>query len=478
MFTVLIDGATLYHPRGGDDNALLDAVLSLEDNKSGSFELTVPITNSQYENIAPFLNRIVLFEDGVVVWAGRPISVEIDWNLNKRVTCEGWIAVLRDAPVTKYALDAHNATDATGYALRDVYKTLFERFNQFMGSETNKLVDLGTCDFPYIKNADGSDIVTSYLNIGLSDGDDRWKSTYFDLLFDGIEAEEESSALPNITEPPYNGHIVPRYTATGTTVVDILADTPTVSDQKIEFGKNLLDLTQFINPDKNFSVLYPRFNGRWYLDGTTSPINAGSFTNGKLLENQTAINVIGRVVRALDIRSTNGRSDEVDTQEKREALAAPYLAAGLQSALTVNVSALDLSLLGVNVESIELHKKYEIVSAPHNFDEIYQCTGVRLNLLEPQSNEYQFGPTRETLTGWIEKSIKQASGTAASASSTATAASVTATRTEATAEAAATSAAETAEKTAAAMETVSKLSASLRSTKAETTEIKETEADK
>ena len=133
--------------------------------------------------------------------------------------------------------------------------------------------------------------------------------------------------------------------------------------------------------------------------------------------------------------------------------------------MTVNVSALDLSLLGVNVESIELHKKYEIVSAPHNFDEIYQCTGVRLNLLEPQSNEYQFGPTRETLTGWIEKSIKQASGTATSASSTAAAASVTAT-----------SAAETAEKTAAAMETDSKLSASLCSTKAETTEIKETEA--
>ena len=115
----------------------------------------------------------------------------------------------------------------------------------------------------------------------------------------------------------------------------------------------------------------------------------------------------------------------MDTQAKRNALAAPILAEGLSLALTVTISALDLSLLGVDVDSINLLDFYEIISLPHDFDEVYQCTAVRLDLLEPQNNEYQFGPPRQTLTGWVNKSIREAEAANAAAAATTLTASVT-----------------------------------------------------
>ena len=417
MYTITIDGATLYHPRGGDDETLLDAVLSLEDNRSGSFEFTVPVINSQYDNIHVLKSRIVIFKDDAVFWAGRPLTVETDWDRNKRVTCEGWIAVLRDAPVTRYSLSAYDM-DAP---LTGLYSALFARFNQFMADDTGKHVNLGQCDFPNIKTATGALSTVDTLVVWLNEGD-VWETNYFDLLFDGITHDEESDSddLPNIVEYPYSGHIIPHYTADGETTIDILQDGGVLSDQKIEFGENLLDITQHLDPDASFSILYPIFNGEYYFDGSTSPIAQDSFTNGKLLESETAINLIGRVVHPQNIRSDHGRYDEVDTQEERNALAAPVLAEGLSLALTVTISALDLSLLGVDVDSINLLDFYEIISAPHDFDEIYQCTAVRLDLLEPQNNEYQFGPPRQTLTGWVNKSIKEAEAANASAGSVAT----------------------------------------------------------
>ena len=417
MYTITIDGATLYHPRGGDDETLLDAVLSLEDNRSGSFEFTVPVINSQYDNINVLKSRIVIFKDDAVFWAGRPLTVETDWERNKRVTCEGWIAVLRDAPVTRYSLSAYDM-DAP---LTGLYSALFARFNQFMADDTGKHVNLGQCDFPNIKTATGELSTVDTLVVWLNEGD-VWETNYFDLLFDGITHDEESDSddLPNIVEYPYSGHIIPHYTADGETTIDILQDGGVLSDQKIEFGKNLLDITQHLDPDASFSILYPIFNGEYYFDGSTSPIAQDSFTNGKLLESETAINLIGRVVHPQNIRSDHGRYDEVNTQEKRNALAAPVLAEGLALALTVTISALDLSLLGVDVDSINLLDFYEIISAPHDFDEIYQCAAVRLDLLEPQNNEYQFGPPRQTLTGWVNKSIKEAEAANTSAGSSAT----------------------------------------------------------
>lgn len=421
MYTITIDGETLYHPRGGDDATLLDAVLSLEDNKSGSFEFTVPVLNSQYDNIHVIKGRIVIFKDGDVFWAGRPLTIETDWNRNKRVTCEGLIAVLRDAPVTRSALNAR----AVDEPLTEIYASMFDRFNQFMGNDTGKHVALGECDFPNVKTATGEESTGRNLSISLSD---IWQTSFFDLLFNGkvqeVNEEEASGldSLPDITAEPYNGHIVPRYTATEETTIDILQDGGVLSDQKIEFGKNLLDITQHLDPEASFSILYPMFNERYYFDGTTSPIAQGSFTYGKLLESAAAINLIGRVIHPQSIRSDNGRQDEVDTQAKRNALAAPILAEGLSLALTVTISALDLSLLGVDVDSINLLDFYEIISLPHDFDEVYQCTAVRLDLLEPQNNEYQFGPPRQTLTGWVNKSIREAEAANAAAANAAAAA--------------------------------------------------------
>lgn len=67
-------------------------------------------------------------------------------------------------------------------------------------------------------------------------------------------------------------------------------------------------------------------------------------------------------------------------------------------ATTIEISAIDLKLLGVDVERLEVGKFVHVVSPPHGIDSDFLCSKIVLDLLEPDRSEYTFGLVFTALT--------------------------------------------------------------------------------
>ena len=67
-------------------------------------------------------------------------------------------------------------------------------------------------------------------------------------------------------------------------------------------------------------------------------------------------------------------------------------------ATTIEISAIDLKLLGVDVDRLEVGKFVHVVSPPHGIDSNFLCSKIILDLLEPDRSEYTFGLVFTALT--------------------------------------------------------------------------------
>lgn len=65
---------------------------------------------------------------------------------------------------------------------------------------------------------------------------------------------------------------------------------------------------------------------------------------------------------------------------------------------TIEISAIDLKLLGVDVDRLEVGKFVHVVSPPHGIDSNFLCNKIVLDLLEPDHSEYTFGLVFTALT--------------------------------------------------------------------------------
>lgn len=420
MYTITCDGKTLHDPRLGEGYVVLGATLTLEAEKAGALEFTVEPTNQCYSDISPLKNRINVYRDGSCIWEGRPLKVETGFNLDMHIICEGRIAELRDAPFTRALINVKEADraetttiDGETFTRADgnlpyLYQEFFNRYNSFIDDPTKNFV-LGNMDIPWLIYSNGRWDYRYAFDAYTPEND----ANFYDLLFDGYEESETNLGyyFPPITADYFGGHIMPRYRGEDVLIIDIIKDIGTeVATQKIEFGKNLLDLTRFIDAAEVYSIIYPIFlqasqSTGIYLDGSTSEINTTEGAkplDGKILESPTLVNMFGRVIRPVEIYATY---NQMNTQEAREQTASKQIELALNNALSIELTALDLSLLGINVDSIEIYKYYEIISAPHDFDEMYQCIAITRDLDEPQNDVYTFGATRETLTNWVMQTM-------------------------------------------------------------------------
>ena len=67
-------------------------------------------------------------------------------------------------------------------------------------------------------------------------------------------------------------------------------------------------------------------------------------------------------------------------------------------ATTIEISAIDLKLLGVDVDRLGVGKFVRVQSSPHGIDSDFLCSKIVLDLLEPDRSEYTFGLVFTALT--------------------------------------------------------------------------------
>lgn len=350
MYSIYADNLCIYSGvfLENNDYKLTAAKLTLSDNSAGQFTLTIPKSNAGYDAIVPMDTTITIKKDGDIFWEGRVISGKIDFRKNKQYVCEGVLAYLNDTIQTP--------TDYSKKSISSYLSSLLQKHNSRVSA--NRRIQLGNVtvvDSAYVMN----DIKTGY-----------------DVTYDAV----------NSLVSQLGGHLIIRHDS-GMRYLDYLADYPGSTTQKIEFGKNLLDLAQDFDETEYCTVVIP-LGASAGADPDTNLdtyITVASVNHGSIyVESSDAIAEHGRIERTVNF-------DNIEDPTLLYALGVTYLQDTQFNNLVLDVSALDLNLVDNSIEEINLLDKITVISKPHGINKEFPVVKVNLDLLAPENNTYTLG---------------------------------------------------------------------------------------
>lgn len=354
MYSVYADNVCIYNDAFIlEDAILISPVLNLEKNAAGSFEFTIPSTNKAYDTISRLSTYIYVYRDGEEIWCGRIISEEMDFWKNRKVVCEGELAILNDTtqPMAEY----HDITP------ENFLKALIANHNQKVSFDKKFTVGVVTV-------TDNNDSLYRYTNY-----------------------EKTIECINEKLIERLGGYLRIRK-ENGVRYLDYLADEPITNSQTINFGKNLLDFVSSWNEEEYATVILP-FGARLetspiesleaYL--TVESVNQGS----KYVQNDEAVAQFGWIEKVV-------HWDDVTTPTALLRKAKAYLTELQFDKMTIEVNALDLHFINPDIDAINLLDRIRVVSEPHGLDKIFPVSKLEIPLDSPEDTVYTLGTDIQT----------------------------------------------------------------------------------
>lgn len=374
MFTIYADGQLLHSPHLVQEGCgVFSPKLTVELNKAGSLEYTMPPNHLLYDKIQKLKSEITVLQNGVEKFRGRVLNDEKDFYKQKKTHVEGELAYLLDSIQRPYSFSG---------SVDKLFAQLINNHNARV--DTNKQFTVGN--------------VTISGTISCNSND--YPNTYDEI---------QKQIVENL-----GGYLQTRL-SNGTRYIDLIAastneGTVNTTSQTIEFGRNLLDITEHISAENIYTVLIPVGAQLKDAEGniTETKLTIGSVNGGKdYVEDTTAINLFGRI-------EEKAEWNEVENATELMNLGKDLLAKNIEQAVSLTVKAVDLHLLDVNVDEINVGDWVRVISLPHGLDKEFQCRKIVYDMDNPDKNEYSFGVDFTTLTEQQvsgQKSIKSSVAT-------------------------------------------------------------------
>lgn len=383
MYYIYVDDALLYSPTLSKDGyGVLKPKVTTELNKNGSLTFTLPPTNVMYNSINKLKSTLVVKQNNDEIFRGRVLNDEKDFYNRKQVYCEGELSFLVDSIVRPYSY----------------YGSVQQLFTQYINNHNSQVDSDRQFRVGVVTVGSG--------NISESSNDyPKSHDEIFDKLVNSL-----------------GGYVRSRLSG-GVRYIDYIKDYGDTSDQVIEFGRNLIDISEYINAENVFTVLIPlgaTQKGSESNDGVSSRINISSVNGGRdYIEDADAVKLFGRIWK-------KNEWDDVTSPSALLQKGKEYLKSGIEMAVSLSVKAVDLSLMDVNCSSIKIGQNVRVLSKPHGLDKYFLCSKVILDLEDPGNSEYTFGVSFTSLTSKQVDSNKQAKSSFVVAQSAAQSANVAA----------------------------------------------------
>lgn len=362
MYSIKVDNQLIFAPPVVNDGYIaFDVKVTKELNKVDSCEFTIPVTGNGYDIINKLTSVITVWDDDEKIFHGRCIDVTEDFYKNRKFNCEGALGYLNDSVLRPYAFsaDGGNTPETPG----NIFHYYIEQHNSRV--ETMKQFVVGD-----ISTMQNDQIV-------------RESSQYPSTL-----DELEDKLIEN-----YGGYVVPRY-VDNSIYLDYRATSGADNGQVIQFGKNLLELEQFIDASEVKTIIVPLGAT---IEGTDEKLTIESVNYGKdYLVSSSGVALFGNI-------EVSEVWDDITIASNLKAAAQARLNDLIAESITLNMSAIDLSLLDVQVDKLRLGEYNRVLSVPHNLNDFFQCSRMVLNLGNPSQNQYTFGNPRPTLTDSINR---------------------------------------------------------------------------
>jgi hypothetical protein len=383
MYQVLCDNYPIMDFR--DERLILENPnVSLEINTVGGCSFTIYNDHPYYDKLNRMKSVFEVIDDLGVIFRGRMTNDTRDFNNGKAVDLEGAMAFFNDSVVRPFNFPGDFSTNSEYIAAAESGNVI-EFFLKWLIDNHNAQVQ----EFQRLKL--GRVTVTdpnNYISRSNSDYANTWE-TLKSKLFD--------SAL--------GGFLCPRYEDDGT-YIDYLAEAELLNAQEVEFGANILDLSNEMDGTEVFSAVLPLGKAD---EETKKPLTISSLPNkdidsdivktGDIIYSRKAVEAHGWICKPV-------KWDDVTVPANLQSKAVKALVSGMLFANTIEVTAVDLHFSDSQIQSFRICRNVRVNSAPHGISDIYLLSKLEIPLLEPQNTKITVGNTKLTMTSATDKKIQ------------------------------------------------------------------------
>lgn len=299
---------------------LISPQVTAEIDVSGSFEFTVP-PNHQFYNFFDsntIMSLIVeVWEDSVLQWFGRPIELHLDFYNNKKVYCEGALGFFNDSVI--------RPEEYENTALSTIFAAVIAEHNSMVPESHRFTVG----------------------NFTVRD----------EIVYRKFDYEQTSDVLKSKFLDAVEGHFFVRR-ENGVNYIDLLKDMPYTCNQRVEFGKNLLNFTYSFD-GKDFATCVIPLGAN--DEETREPITIKSInSNSDILIGNTASNY-GNIIKVQHYSDIDDPIALISEGQK-------YLTNLQWNAFLIECSAIDLHATDQTKQQFQIGQVVQCVSNPHSIN--------------------------------------------------------------------------------------------------------------
>ena len=347
IYRIYIDDTLVHRSDIPDENyQLVGITLDVEMGKSPSLKFTIPPSHPKKSLLKNFLSRFTVKEDELVLAEGRLFDSRQDIYNQVEWQAEGSLSYLTDSYVPKVKVE----------------ETIRALFTRYVNEHNSRVEDYKkfTVGQITIDNADTEKVKVD---------NDGYRYT--------------ADAIQNDLIDSYGGYLRTRY-ENGVRYLDYLKDYGHKTTQTIEYKKNLIDFALEVNPEDVFTYLIPTGD---------SNLKINDVNNGKdYIEVEGAKAKWGNKYL---LKSFSGISDASTLlKEAKQYIKNHYE----ELPESLEITAIDLKLLGVNVESIHVGDVVRVTSTPNGVDKDYTCSAISYNLSQFGKTKYTLGKPKQDFT--------------------------------------------------------------------------------
>lgn len=344
------------------------------ENSISSFSFTIYPNNAGYDSLhaRTTLVRVRNTKRNRDDFVGRVLQVNPSMDssglLVKSVICEDRLGYLHDS-VQPYAEVRHYEGDDTRSGLEEFIDVLLANHNAQV--EPYKRIYRGTVT---VQPFESSDEVTKGLN---------WEDT-----FEAIKSKLLDS---------FGGYIRLRETA-GVLYLDYLKEVGTTRSTVIEVGRNMRSASKEIDPSGIITRLIPLGAKLTTTDENGNAVETEArLTIADVNEGLNYI-VSEEYEKRFGIRYGTVIFDDVTEPSNLKTKGTAWLAENNGLAMSHDVEALDLSLLGLDFDDFVLYDRYPVKNPRIDINDILQIVKKTTDIIEPHNGSFEMGDTIRRLS--------------------------------------------------------------------------------
>ena len=357
MYKVYSDDYLLYNPEI-ESLKIFSPKLELELNKTGSFDFLIYPEHPYFDKLEKLNSIITVYQDDYLIFRGRILNEQQGFYNEKQVTCEGELAFLCDSIQRPY-----------DFMSGDRHTTIEELFTFFITNHNAQVAEDRQFKVGNITVTDPNNYIV------------RSDSTYLNT-WDSINQKLIETN---------GGYLWIRHEADGN-YIDYLEDFNTISNQSIEFGKNLLNIDKVIKGEDIATALIPlgakaeESEDRLTIESLPDDLTGDICKKEDYVYSPEAVEKYGWIFKTQSW-------DDVTQASNLLLNGKAALSELINQSITIELNGFDLAAMDKDISGFKLGVYVPVKTTPHGLNNNFLVKKLSIELTNPQNNVLTLGVT-------------------------------------------------------------------------------------